>query len=381
VRPVDARTRLQRRHGRPAIRGAAAGFVAALSERAFVSVTVALEFVGARVTPSGASPRAKWLLAVALCASVDASLLAQGSPSGPGELDVVRVRENVYMLAGAGGNVAVHIGPTGVILVDTGAVGQSDKILTAVKRLSDRPIRYIINTSADAEHSGGNDVLSKAGKTILGFQGSSGISAEIFTNGGAASVLAHENVLAKMSRAQPSIPFALWPTKTYSGSSYPMYLNGEGIQVLALPAARSDGDSAVVFRRADVIVTGDVFDTTRFPVIDVASGGSIQGEIDAVNRLLDLTIPPFPLRWQEDRTLVVPGHGFVADYADLAEYRNVVTIVRDRIKDMVDRGMTLAQVEAANPTQGFARRYGAESGNWTTQMFVEAVYTSLTTKR
>ena len=224
-------------------------------------------------------------------------------------------------------------------------------------------------------------MLSKAGQTILGFQGSSGISEEIFTNGGAASVLAHENVLARMSSAQPSIPFALWPTKTYSGGSYPMYLNGEGVQVLSMPAAHSDGDSAVVFRRADVIVTGDIFDTTRFPVIDVANGGSVQGEIDALNRLLDLTIPPFPLRWQEDRTLVVPGHGFVADYADLAEYRNVVTIVRDRIKDMVDRGQTLAQVKAANPTLGFAKRYGADSGAWTTQMFVEAVYTSLTAKR
>ncbi|HEV8393502.1 MAG TPA: MBL fold metallo-hydrolase, partial [Vicinamibacterales bacterium] len=259
----------------------------------------------------GSWVRAVPFLAVALCAAtVGGSLVAQSARPGrtqpsTGELDVVQVRENVYMLAGAGGNVAVHVGPAGVILVDAGTAGQSATVLAAVKRLSSRPIRYIINTSAGAEHTGGNDTLSKAGQTILGFQGSSGISEELFTNGGAASVLAHENVLARMSSAQPSIPSALWPTKTYSGGRYPMYLNGEGIQVLQMPAAHSDGDSAVVFRRADVIVAGDVFDTTGFPVIDVASGGSIQGEIDALNRLLDLTIPPFPLRWQEDRTLVI----------------------------------------------------------------------------
>ena len=156
-----------------------------------------------------------------------------------------------------------------------------------------------------------------------------------------------------------------------------MYLNGDGIQVLHMPAAHSDGDSVVFFRRADVIVTGDILDTTRFPVIDVAKGGSIQGEIDALNRLVDMTIPPFPLGWREDRTYVIPGHGFVCDYADLVEYRNMVTIMRDRIQDMVDRGMTLEQVKAADPAKGFRRRYGAELGAWTTDMFVEAVYRGL----
>jgi glyoxylase-like metal-dependent hydrolase (beta-lactamase superfamily II) len=156
-----------------------------------------------------------------------------------------------------------------------------------------------------------------------------------------------------------------------------MYLNGDGIQVLHMPSAHSDGDSVVFFRRADVIVSGDVLDTTRFPVIDLAKGGSIQGEIDALNHILDLMIPPFPLRWQPERTLVVPGHGFVSDYGDVADYRNVVTIVRDRIQAMVGKGMTVAQVKAADPTAGFRSRYGADSGPWTTDMFVEAVYTSL----
>jgi hypothetical protein len=137
----------------------------------------------------------------------------------------------------------------------------------------------------------------------------------------------------------------------------------------------------VFFRRADVIVTGDIVDTTRFPVIDVAKGGSIQGEIDALNRLVDMTVPPFPLAFREDRTYLIPGHGFVCDFADLVEYRSMVTIMRDRVQDLIDRGMTLEQTKAANPAKGFRGRYGADAGSWTTDMFVEAVYRTLGGKK
>ena len=315
-----------------------------------------------------------WLLAGFCVAIGGGALLAQAPQQRSDGLDVVQVRPDFYMIAGAGGNVGAHIGPAGVVLVDAGSAQMTDALLAAVRQLTNRPIRYVINTSADADHVGGNDKLSKAGETILGFQGSSGISEEVYTSGGAASILAHENVYSRMSGPQSSFPFATWPTKSYTGRSYPMYLNGDGIQVLHMPAAHSDGDSVVFFRRADVIVSGDILDTTRFPVIDVAKGGSIQGEIDALNRLVDMMIPPFPLRWREDRTYVIPGHGFVADYGDVVEYRNVVTIVRDRIQDMVGKGMTLQQVKAADPTKGFRKRYGAEAGPWTTEMFVEAVY-------
>ena len=312
----------------------------------------------------------------------DARLEGAQQPAGD-DLDVVEVRSNFFMIAGAGGNIAAQVGPIGVILVDTGSGPMADKVLAAVKRLSNRPIRYIINTSADADHTGGNEKLSKAGQTILGNQGSAGVSEEAYTSGGAASVLAHENVLARMSAAgqQAGFPFATWPTKVFSGKGYPMSLNGDGIQVLHVPAAHSDGDSIVFFRRADVIVTGDTLDTTRFPVIDLAKGGSIQGEIDALNRLVDLTIPPFPLAFREDRTQLVPGHGFVCDFGDLVEYRRMVTIVRDRIQDLAGKGMTLQQVKAADPAQGFRRRYGADTGSWTTEMFVEAIYRTLGAKK
>jgi cyclase len=317
-------------------------------------------------------------VSVSLCAVVgvlSGAPLARTSQQGGGALDVVQVRPDFYMIAGAGGNVAVQLGPAGVVLVDSGSAQMADAMLAAINRLTDRPIRYVINTSADADHVGGNDRLSKAGQTILGHQGSSGVSEEVYTSGGVAGVLAHENVFTSMSAPGSPFPFAAQPTKTYTGRSYPMYLNGDGIQVRHMPAAHSDGDSIVFFRRADVIVSGDILDTTRFPVIDVGKGGSIQGEIDALNGILDIMIPPFPLRWREERTYVIPGHGFVADYGDVVEYRNVVTIVRDRIADMVAKGMTLEQVKAADPAKGFRARYGSDTG--ATDRFVEAVFNGL----
>jgi glyoxylase-like metal-dependent hydrolase (beta-lactamase superfamily II) len=308
-------------------------------------------------------------------------LVTAHAQRGADDLDVVQVRPDFYMIAGAGGNVAAHIGPAGVVLVDSGSAQMADAVLSAVRRLTTRPIRYVINTGAGADHVGGNDKLAKAGQTILGFQGSSGVSEEVYTSGGAASLLAHENVYTRMSGPQSPFPSAAWPTKTYTGRSYPMYLNGDGIQVIHMPAAHSDGDSVVFFRRADVIVTGDILDMNRFPVIDVSAGGSIQGEIEALNRLVDMMIPPFPLRWREDRTYVIPGHGFVADYGDVVAYRNVVTIVRDRVQDLIGRGMTLQQVKASDPTKGFRGRYGSDIGDWTTEKFIEAVFNGLSQKK
>ena len=308
---------------------------------------------------------------------------ARAQQPGSGDLDVVQLRQNFYVIAGAGANIAVQVGPAGAILVDTGSRQMSDKVLAAVKRLTDGSIRYIIDTSADTDRTGGNEQVSRAGRTILGNVGSAGVSEDVYTNGGAASILAHENVLTRMSAPagrESAVPAASWPTKTYTGRGYAMYLNGDGIQITHMPAAHSDGDSVVFFHRADVIATGDILDTTRFPVIDVPKGGSIQGEIDALNRIVDMTVPPFPLAFQEDRTYLVPGHGYVCDFNDLVEYRSVVMIMRDRIQDLVGKGMTLAQVKAADPAKGFRNRYGSDTGPWTTDMFVEAVFESLTAR-
>jgi len=271
-----------------------------------------------------------WIATAIILAAAVLSARAQAPPAASGDLDVVQVRPNFYMIAGAGANIAVQVGPIGAIVVDTGSQQHADKVVAAVKRLTDGSIRYIIDTSADKDHAGGNETVAKAGKTILGNQGSAGFSEDVYTNGGAASVLAHENVLKSMSApagGEHAVHAALWPTKTYTGRGYPMYLNGDAVQVIHMPAAHSDGDSVVFFHRADVIVTGDILDTTRFPAIDIARGGSIQGEIDALNRIVEMTVPPVPLAFQEDRTYVVPGHGFVCDYYPLQRQRSTHRIL------------------------------------------------------
>ncbi len=311
-------------------------------------------------------------------------VLAQQPVRPDDELETIQIRPNVYMIAGAGANIAVQVGPIGLVVVDTGSVQAADEVLAAIKKVSELPIRYIFNTSADLDHVGGNEKLSKAGITILGgARGNASFTDEVTQafdlNYGLATVFAHEEVLARMSRS-PDVEQSLWPTKVYT-RAYSMALNGEGIQVFHNPAAHSDGDSTVLFRRADVIASGDIVDINRFPVIDVTAGGSIQGEIDALNRLLDLIVPPFPLTWQAAGSLVIPGHGRPLDYSDVEDYRDMVVIVRDILDDMIGRGMTLAQVKVADPTKAYRGRYGADSGPWTTDMFVEAVFKGLSAQR
>jgi glyoxylase-like metal-dependent hydrolase (beta-lactamase superfamily II) len=298
---------------------------------------------------------------------------------GNADLDVVRVRPNLYMIAGAGGNIAVQTGDDGAVLVDSGAEEASDRVIAAVKRITARPIRYIINTGADAEHVGGNGKVAKAGRSIfaMGPDPVGGEFAKVMTNGYAASILAAENVLIRMSaptgQASP-FPNDSWPTETFHENRRYIYFNREAIEILRQPAAHSDADSIVFFRASDVVAAGDVFDTTRFPAIDSKKGGSIQGEISALNRILDLAVRPMPLIFVEGGTLILPGHGRVSDQADLLEYRDMVVIVRDVVEDMLKRGMTLEQVKAAAPAKGYEPLYGSPND------FVESIYKGLAGK-
>jgi glyoxylase-like metal-dependent hydrolase (beta-lactamase superfamily II) len=278
------------------------------------------------------------------------------------EISAFHVQGNVYLLVGAGGNIAVQTGDEGVLVVDTGLAQNADKVLAAIKKLSDKPIRWIINTHFHPDHTGGNEALAKAGAK---------------TNGGPAEVLAHENVLNRMSapagKTSPT-PTAAWPTDTYFPEEKDIFFNGEAVMLYHDQAAHTDGDSIVFFRRSDVVVGGDVIVTTSYPFIDQANGGSIQGEINALNRILDLAVPAHE---QEGGTYVISGHGRVCDEADVLEYRDMVTIVRDRIQDMVKRGMTIDQVKAAKPTLDYDRHYGSDTGFVTTAGFIEAVYKDL----
>jgi glyoxylase-like metal-dependent hydrolase (beta-lactamase superfamily II) len=306
-----------------------------------------------------------------------AGLLAQ-QPAPGTNLEVLQLRPNFYMIAGAGGNVGFQVGADGVVVVDAGTAASADAVVAAIKKVTTQPIRYVINTSADPDHVGGNAIVAKAGQTLFTGNGGAGLATNFL--GGGASILSAEQVLTRMSgpSGKPSpFPIDAWPTETFNQPRRYMYLNGEGIEIFHQPAAHTDGDAIVFFRRSDVVVAGDVFDTRAFPVIDVAKGGSIQGEIAALQKLVDTAIPSVPIVSREEGTLIVPGHGRICDQLDVVDYRDMVTIIRDRIRDLMKQGLTLEQIKAASPARGYTRRYGADTGAWTTNDFVEAIDRSI----
>lgn len=289
------------------------------------------------------------------------------------EIHVLPVRDNIYMLVGAGGNITLQLGNEGVLIIDTQFASLSGKILEEVRRLSDMPIRYIINTHFHPDHTGGNVELRAAGSTISG----GNISMAIGNPSYGAQIIAHENVLIRLSTLAASntgLPAEGWPTDPYFTDSKSLYFNGEGIRIMHQPNAHTDGDSIVFFRRSDVIVAGDVYLTTTYPVIDIEAGGTYQGIVDSLNRIIDLCIPVYG---QDGGTLVIPGHGRLSDVGDVINYREMLTIIGDRIRDMISRGMTLKEVKAARPSRDYDPRWGAASGFWTKDKFIEAVYRTL----
>jgi len=320
-----------------------------------------------------------------LHAIVAFALLTVGGSAAQGasgaNLEVLQLRPNFYMIAGAGGNIGFQVGVDGVVVVDSGTTASADAVVAAIKKVTTQPIRYVINTSADADHVGGNAKVAKAGQTL--FTGNGGVGLATNFLGGGASILSAEPVLARMSgpSGKPSpFPLEAWPTETFGEPRKYMYLNGEGIEIFHEPAAHTDGDAMVFFRRSDVVVAGDVFDTRTFPVIDVAKGGSIDGEIAALQKLVDTAIPSVPIVSREEGTLIVPGHGRICDQLDVVDYRDMVTIIRDRVRDLMKQGLTLEQIQAASPARGYTRRYGSDTGSWTTNNFVEAIYRSMNKK-
>ena len=283
----------------------------------------------------------------------------QPQPVPPGEVRAVHVQGNVHMIVGAGANIAVQVGEDGILVVDTGSAGMTDKVLAAIRQLApDKEIRWVINTTYRADHTAGNEPMSKAGRTV---------------NGNPAAVVAHENVAAHMIKA--GVPDASRPYNTYFEDRRDFPFNGEPVILYHPESATSDAETIVMFRRSDVVVAGENFTTTGYPIIDRESGGSIQGTIDALNLILDLTVPSKMLA--EGGTYVIPGRGRLTDEHDVVMYRDMLVIIRDRIRDMVANKMTLEQVKAARPTLDYDGRYGSDTGAWTTAMFIEAVYREL----
>lgn len=287
------------------------------------------------------------------------------------QIRIVHVQGKVYLLNGAGGNTTVQIGDDGVMVVDTQFAPMADKIVAAIRTLTDKPIRYVVNTHSHPDHVGGNLAIasqgaSLGGANVVGLLGNQAIQG--------AKIIAHENVLNYLSTAHgttPAMPSGAWPTDTFFQPFYDVYFNNENVRLFHVPNAHTDGDSYVYFRGSDVIATGDIFTTTTYPFIDHSRGGNIEGIIAGLNSILDLAVT----KWQDEGgTMIVPGHGRITDKHEVLEYRDMLVIIRDRIKDMVAKGMTLEQVRAAKPTLDYDPRFGADSGFWTTAQFVEAVY-------
>ena len=346
--------------------------------------------------------------ATASAQTLNGSLAGAGSipglnPSSP--IKVLPVRGNIYVLMGAGANITLSVGLDGVLMVDSGSAEMSDQVLAAIRTVQQwveakaaasappvlygaetrnsiiearradvppKPIRFIVATSIAADHIGGNVKMSNAGKTFTG----GNVAGQLSDVGQGAAILGHENLQNRMSNppaGQPAFPTRALPTDTYYGDSMKLsnFFNGEGIVLMHQPAAFTDGDTMVYFRGSDVIAAGEVFRTTTYPVIDVAKGGTINGTIEGLNHIIDLAVPEFR---SEGGTIVIPAYGRICDIADVAYYRDMTTILRDRIQDMAKKGMTLDQVKAAKPTADYDGRYGATTGPWTTSMFIEAVY-------
>lgn len=312
------------------------------------------------------------LVALSASCSAQPANTEQAGKEATDRIGKWRVRDNVYMLVGDTSNAVIQVGSEGVLVVDTMGEGETDAMIKTIKSLSDEPIRHIINTHAHADHIGGNIRVAEAGDAL--FNSNTAINVNVPPSdpeSGSAAIYAHENAMFAMSTSEPQVPMDAWPTSTFFTPRKDLYFNGEAVILFHQPNAHTDGDSIVYFRGTDVIVTGDLFDTTRYPYIDVDNGGSLQGIIDALNHIIAIAVPE---ALQEGGTLIVPGNGRLCDESEVVEYRDMLTIIQSMIRERINEGMTLAEVLETEPTFGYDVRYGTSSDTWSTEQFVETVY-------
>lgn len=269
------------------------------------------------------------------------------------EITSQKVSDNIWMLQGAGGNLGVSAGPDGVFLIDDQYAPLTEKIRTAIGEISDKPVRFILNTHWHGDHTGGNENFGKAGALIV----------------------AHDNVRERMSVDQfmaafnnqvPASPDVALPVVTFT-DAVTFHLNDDDIHAFHVPPAHTDGDSAVHFRNDNVLHSGDLFFNGFYPFIDVGSGGNVQGMIDAADRLLGLI---------DEDTKIIPGHGPLATRADLVEFRDMLQGIRDAVAPLVAQGMSLEEVQAENPLAPWDEAWG--QGFINSERFLGIVYDSIT---
>jgi glyoxylase-like metal-dependent hydrolase (beta-lactamase superfamily II) len=277
--------------------------------------------------------------------------------AGQQSLDTVRIRtvsvaDGVYMLMGAGGNIGVSAGANGVVLIDDQFAPLTDKIKAAVAAINPGPIRFLLNTHWHGDHTGGNENFAKDGVVIV----------------------AHENVRHRMSveqfvaalnRTVPPSPEAALPIVTFT-DAVNFYLNADSINAFHVAPAYTDGDVVIYFRRANVVHMGDTYWNGRYPLIDLSSGGSVDGMVAAMDRVLAMT---------DENTKYIPGHGELSGRAGVAAFRDMLSTVRDRVRTLVRQGKTLAQVKAAKPSAEFDAAWGG--GYINPDRFVETLYADL----
>jgi len=328
----------------------------------FVTLSAVALLATARVETQTARPAWAWKPAIA------------GATDG--QVHILPVRGRISMLAGAGGNITISSGSDGVMVVDTGSTATVEKVLAAIKTIAPRGvIRYVVNTSERDQFVGGNEKIALAGNTIRFRVATDPRVSDALTKD-RASIISFVSIFERMSAPTGQVskhPEDAWPDDTYSSAQKKLYFNDEPVLIMHVPA-NTDGNSLVHFRLDDVVSAGDLIDMTSFPYIDVKAGGSINQVVAGLNRLLDITVPDTK---SELGTLVIPGHGRLLDQSDVAYYREMVGIIRDRIQDGIKRGRTLAQIKAEKPTLDYDPRFGHTDGAWTTDMFIEAAYRSL----
>ena len=277
------------------------------------------------------------------------SAVAQERDFSAVEIKTHKITDTIYMLEGAGGNIGMSAGEDGVFLIDDQFAPLTDKIVAAIKKVSDKDIRFLINTHIHPDHTGGNENFGKQGVIIVG----------------------HDNIRSRLQDSmfgRPPLPDIALPMITFN-DTVTFHINGEAVRALKLPNSHTDGDTLIHFQGSDVIHVGDVFRTTTYPYIDKAHGGSFQGTLDALAILIEMAGPS---------TKIIPGHGDIADREMAETFRNMLVTIKDRMMEQVQQGKTLQEVMTANITEDYDERWAPKPGSFfSKESFISLVYAEL----